>query len=120
LLSPDVDDSFDVRCLHSRQRQAVIRRKTNHATDASLAPRDHQVIYIYLACRHIRLQRREIVIENERSFVIGICMITGALVTGTEITCWVVLRQNFGVGLFLLTLPRPLCTVRRDDQPLAR
>ena len=76
--------------------------------------------FVDLTARNIRLQRCKVVVKNERRFVIGIFISAGSLICGTEITLRIVFWRELGIGLLLLALPGTLCTVRRDDYPLAR
>src|SRR4051812_41757004 len=120
LIRPLVDDDLDIIGLHSRKRQAVVRRETEHATDAALAFCNDQTIIVDLAVRRIRLQCREVVIKYKCRFVIRIFAIAGSLVRRTQITRRIVTWRDLSVRFFLLPLPRTFCTVRRNDEPLAR
>jgi len=120
LIHPLVDNDPDLVGFHPGESQAVVRRKAQYAAYASFAASDEQLAIVDLTLWNLRLQRGKIVIKNEGSFVIGIFVSARALVRRAEITFWVLLWWKLRVRRVFVSLPRALCPMRRDDQPLAR
>lgn len=98
----------------------MVRRKTEHSTDALFALCDYQVANFYLAGGHVYLQRGKVVTENKGVFIIGVSITASPFVSRTQVTRRVVMWREVCIRLFLLPLPRPFCSVRRNDYPLAR
>ena len=71
LFDPDVDDPLDVGDVHSGKRQIVTGRETHDPADAGLTLGDEQPLLDPRVWR-IGLQRREIIVEDERVLVVGI------------------------------------------------
>ena len=97
----------------------MVRRKAQHATDAPFAFGDYQIAFGDLTVRRIRLQGGKVIVEYKRVFVVRIFISAGAFVCGAQIALRVVSRRDVLIRFFLLALPGPFCSVRRDDEPLA-
>ncbi len=120
LVHPRVHHLAQVGGLHIGDRQIVARRKAHHAANARLRFRHQQSIFLKTAARHVRLQRREIVVENECRCIRRVAHSSRALIARAQVTVRVVSRLRFLLRLLDLPLPRSRGTMRRHQHPLAR
>ncbi len=86
LLAPGLDHLFDRRIVHTRNRQVMKRRKTQHSGDTRFGFGDQEFPLIVSTQWRIGQQRGKIVIEGECAGVLRVTVAPGSHISGTQIT----------------------------------
>ena len=117
LVSPRVDHAPNLRDTHACDRQAVIRQEAYDTADAALRLRDQKALLVRLKLLDIRLERSEIIVEDERALVYRVADSAGAGISRTKITIRIVVNGGGRRRFLHLTLPRTLRSMRRHEHP---
>ena len=104
---------------HARHGEVVARRIADHPADAGFRLGDDQPAAIDRVMADRRLERREVVVEDEGVRVVGIDGAVGAAVARAEIAWRVVRRRRGRRGPLRLACPGALVAMRRDQHPFA-
>ena len=120
LLHPRIHHLAQVGRLHVGDRQVVARRETDHAAESRFGFGQQQAVLLEAIQRRARLERGEVVVENESSGVRRIAHPAGARVARTQIAVGVVIGLCGDGLVFHLPLPGALRAVRRHQHPFAR
>src|SRR5882724_6941617 len=96
------------------------RRKTNHTAEAGLALGDQEapIVDIETLTLRSRLQCGEIIVEEERRWILRIANAAGARISGAEIALGVICRFECRLHGRYLALPGARGAVRGDQHPL--
>ncbi len=95
------------------------RQKADYPANPLFRSCHHQISFIYIERSRIRQQRREIIVENKCARVLRIPCAIRTLISRAQIASRVVTRQILRGGLLNSPKPRPLCSMRGNQHPLA-
>src|SRR5215472_10580460 len=118
LLNPEVDDASDFLLRHQSHGEIVSLGETYNPADSALAARKHQKVVVEVCGRRVRAEGGKVVVENEGGFVTRVAQPAGARVSGAKVALGVVGFSRGLRDLFHLALPRTVCSLRRNQDPL--
>src|SRR6266511_777911 len=119
LVGPGLDHLSDRALLHLAEGEVVARREADDPADTPFTLGHQQPVTVVRSAGRLRLERCEVVVEDEGGAVPGRACTARSLVAGAEVAGGVVGRAPLVDHVLHLPLPGTRCAVRGHQKPFA-